>query len=243
MNEVAQQSERARKVTLRLNLPLQGTIWAIAFLALAVPVAFRWQSFEAVDIALLRFVNEGLTTEWLDAVMLFFTRLGNMPFTWILLIAWLGYCARKRNGEWRKFAFNWLVSVLTVAVALGCADGLSGRIAKPLVGRDRPAKIVKVVRQVESAGKAKGFPSSHAANAFAVARVLHELAPPKSLWWFLAVMVAISRVYLGAHFPADVIGGAMLGLAVGSFLVWLNRSICQRLNLSECHGRVSSISP
>jgi undecaprenyl-diphosphatase len=123
----------------------------------------------------------------------------------------------------------WVGWILVVAIALGIADGVSGRIVKPLIGRERPAKLVKSFRLIDGGGKAKGFPSSHAANAFAVARVLHEIAPPKMLWWFLATMVAFSRVYLGAHFLSDVVGGALLGLSVGTFVVYL----CQRLKVGR----------
>lgn len=196
---------------------------AFLFTALTFLVSIRWQPLEAADVALLRFVNKTLASEWLDAAMSFFSRLGNQPVAWMLLVGWLGYKSWQENGDRQRKMTRWIYAVLMVAIALGLADGLSGRVVKPMVGRERPVKVVKGLRLVDGGGKAKSFPSSHATNAFTVARVLHEIAPPRALWWFLAATVALSRIYLGAHFPSDVVGGALLGLSIGAAIVSLKR--------------------
>jgi membrane-associated phospholipid phosphatase len=62
-----------------------------------------------------------------------------------------------------------------------------------------------------------GFPSGHTALAFAVAAVLHPLLPPRARWvvWLLAGAVGLARMYVGVHWPMDVVGGAALGLLIG----------------------------
>ncbi|MGQ9462668.1 MAG: phosphatase PAP2 family protein [Candidatus Fervidibacter sp.] len=217
-------SRLSEKLRFPLHQPLiQTMLWAFLFAALTFSVSIQWQHLEAADVALLRLVNKTLASEWLDAAMSFFSQLGNQPIAWMLLVGWLGYRSWHENGDRQRKMTRWIYAVLMVAIALGLADGLSGRVVKPMIGRERPVKIVKGLRLVDGGGKAKSFPSSHAANAFAVARVLHEIAPPRALWWFLATTVSLSRIYLGAHFPSDVVGGALLGLSVGAAIVSLKR--------------------
>lgn len=98
---------------------------------------------------------------------------------------------------------------------------LLGRVMKDLLGRGRPASFFDDV-DMRSAGPVGdgglGFPSGHAAVAFALAAVVY---PYLHLRWrvvtlLLAAAVGFTRLYFGAHLPLDVLGGAALGVAVGA---------------------------
>ncbi len=99
-------------------------------------------------------------------------------------------------------------------------------LGKEVVERPRPQGLVDdlVVRDDASGF---GYPSSHAAVAFAVAAALSAALPRqwRLLAWALAAVVGLARLYVGVHWPADVVGGAALGIAVGSAAALIMESI------------------
>jgi len=103
-----------------------------------------------------------------------------------------------------------------MALAIGLSDAFCYRVIKPAVQRARPesAGVCVILRTGSHGGY--GFPSNHAANAFAGATAL-GMAVPGLRWLALAVaaLIAYSRVYVGVHFPADVVAGALLGILFG----------------------------
>jgi len=106
--------------------------------------------------------------------------------------------------------------VLSVVIASFAAWRLDD-VVKELIERPRPEGVLPaaVVRD-EATGF--GYPSGHTCLAFALAAVLHPLLPPKVRWvpWVLATAVGMARLYVGVHWPMDVVGGAALGIAIGS---------------------------
>jgi undecaprenyl-diphosphatase len=109
-----------------------------------------------------------------------------------------------------------IVPTVAVAIATIAAFRLDD-VMKELIERPRPHALLPDVIVRDEAG-GLGFPSGHTTMAFALAAVLHPILPAGVRWipWVLATLVGLARVYEGVHWPMDVVGGAALGIAIGS---------------------------
>jgi len=100
---------------------------------------------------------------------------------------------------------------------------ISEYIFKMLVARPRPTVDMGAI--IVGAADNFSFPSSHAVLAFAFAYVLSAEESKFTKWFYaLAVLIALSRVYLGVHYPLDIIGGAILGWGIGKAALGIIRS-------------------
>lgn len=174
-----------------------------------------------LDHQLFLFLN-GLHADWLDPVMTFVSsEMGWIPFYIVLL-----YLVFKKLG-WRGLLFV----LIGVAVLITCSDQLSAHVFKPVFHRLRPCHDPLIQDLVHlpngHCGGQYGFISSHACNTFALASFITLLMKRfyKKIGWLMfiwATLVAYSRIYMGVHFPGDVLCGAavgmMLGFGIGSLL-------------------------
>lgn len=131
---------------------------------------------------------------------------------------------------------------LRLAVALAATTLLKvwlEDVAKTFVQRGRPAETVPdVILRGQAAAHGLSFPSGHAMVVFAIATLVapHLKGWWKTLPWALAAVVCLSRAYLGAHFPLDVLAGAGLGMFIGGVLNLVFGVPSARLSTSRADG-------
>lgn len=132
----------------------------------------------------------------------------------------------------RKFSNRFWIPVLLTVAAFGLSDSVSSRIIKPAVKRLRPPfeesmnpPIAEVPVRLPDGkpGSQYGFVSSHSSNMFAVLGIATMILGwrrwKKLLFYALAASVAYSRIYLGVHYPGDVLFGALLGYGIAKLLM------------------------
>ena len=163
----------------------------------------------------------GLHTPWLDPVMLFITE----TISWMPLYLFLIYLIFKDHQK------EGLLVLVGIVITIVLADQVTSSLMKPYFARFRPShepslqSLVHIVNGYK--GGKFGFASSHAANTFGTATFLFLLFGKTRKWivmlFLWAAVVTYSRIYLGVHYPGDILVGALVGMlaAVASF--WLYR--------------------
>jgi len=178
---------------------------------------------------LFRLVNVVWTSPALDPCMLFLGSINDYAVVWLVLLGALAALGGK-TGRWAALAG-------LAALVLGF---VSSEVLKSLVMQPRPFVSLPDVRLLISPPSSYSFPSVNATYAFAASsgasltarRLLGRL--PIWVWGFLALAVAVSysRVYVGVHYPSDVLSGAIIGILIG----WLVASIGFRFGKVRAFG-------
>ena len=165
-----------------------------------------------LDTQLFYLINVTLQNVIFDWLMPFITEKTHWFPVWgvvIILLLWKG----GKQGR--------IVLVLIIPLIF-LSDQLSSSILKPLIARTRPCVALDNVHLLVNKTTSFSFPSSHAVNFFALATYFGYFYR-KYIWWFLllATLVAYSRVYVGVHYPFDVLAGAIVGVACAFTIIYL----------------------
>lgn len=183
-----------------------------------------------LDQQIFLFLNS-YHNHFFDTLMWWFSS----KYFWIPLYLYFIFLVVKKYG-WESVAI-----LLTIAILIALSDQISGFI-KDAVERLRPTHAPEIRAQVHFLngylGGNYGFVSAHASNSFALAYFLFKFLNwnQKTFGYGIfvwAAMVSYSRIYLGVHYPGDIIGGAILGLFLGWLIVNVYNKIISRFCFSK----------
>lgn len=186
----------------------------------------RW--LQEADRSLFYLINTKLSVNGFDEVML----LLRQSFTWIplyffFLLFFYANCRR------------FLSPIIALSlVTFAFTDFTSASILKPLIGRLRPCHdpaLRFAINNIAGCGGIFSMPSSHASNHFGLAAfwfcVIKETLNRKWYWlWAWAFIIGYSQIYVGVHYPGDIITGALLGIGIGSFSCYFFKPWMTKLN-------------
>lgn len=165
------------------------------------------------DTYLYKLINQQWVHEELDTLMLYFSD----KFFWIPFYCIVIWMLSRQLGK-----RMWPV-LLGLILSVVAADRITSGVMKPLIGRTRPCHEVSLTPRViegVNCSDTGSMASSHAANHFAIAIFMILIygfsARTNLVFWLLwASVVAYSRVYLGVHYPTDIMAGALVGALCG----------------------------
>ncbi len=186
-------------------------------------------TIQSLDTQILLFVNHQLANPVFDILMPALSRQGYLliiPF----LLAVLAQGAKQKNNVGKTYV---AVAIWTLLIA--CAATYLAFTAeawmKDAVARVRPCRTIEGIRLVLPCPKSYSMPSGHAISSFAFAVPLFYLSREYIVLFgrlyplLLAALIAFSRIYLGVHYPSDVLAGGVLGAVIGMALSLLYEKI------------------
>ena len=197
-----------------------------------------------IDTEILLVIN-GWHALWADQVMWIVSEKTTWIPLYLLLVGLLVWRYRKpamKSVKWLQKVPVCVVMIVMIALAVGAADFIASGILKDLVARPRPTRVPELEGMLHLVNGYRsgqyGFVSSHAANTMACGLLFsliwrNKIATVCMMLW--VAMNCYSRMYLGVHYPSDILGGLMVGvlMAVVAYQVLLMLGVLSRHDVDE----------
>jgi undecaprenyl-diphosphatase len=168
-----------------------------------------------IDHALFHFINDTIANPILNWIMPIVTNENNIAIPLVLFWLWLLLFQGKRGK----------IAAILLLFTVILTDIIAAQIIKPWIGRIRPSRVMlDNINLLVSRGGKYGFVSNHAANTMAAATIIGYFYKKwKSAVLIISLIVGFSRVYVGVHYPFDVLGGWLFGYisAWGILSIWV----------------------
>ena len=164
-----------------------------------------------MDSSILLWIQGSVRNGFLTPIMNVITHLGDKGILWIVItLALLAFRKTRRIG-------------ICCAISMVVGLVVTNLIIKNWAARVRPYEVIEGLECLVGAQKDFSFPSGHATNSFACACVLLKLTPKKygvpAL--IMAILISLSRLYVGVHYPTDVLCGVVIGICSAVLALWL----------------------
>ena len=191
-----------------------------------------------LDTNLFLWFNSHHSPFWDDVMWLISGRIEWLPL-YLVLITCIIY----------RFRWKSIPILIAVILTIALADQLAVKAFKEVFERLRPTHNPEIQHLVhivnDYRGGSYGFVSNHAANSFSLAMFISLLFKNHYItigMFFWAFLVSYSRIYLGVHYPGDILGGIALGIGIGWFIFFIYRKFTERFMNGSLHSVTNKVS-
>jgi undecaprenyl-diphosphatase len=172
-----------------------------------------------LDTVLFYFLNGKASNALFDFLMPILTNLDYWRIPLALFVLALAIFGKKRGR----------MAVVLLIFGITLSDQICNSVIKPLVGRIRPCNVLENIHLLINCTQSFSFPSSHATNMFTGTILLSFIYRKwRVVLLTIATLVAYSRVYVGVHYPFDVLGGIVLGITCALIIIVLYKFLSRR---------------